>query len=149
MTNPRIPPLTPPYPAETGAWLAKWMPPGAPVEPLVLFRALATHPEFTDRMRPLGSGILGRASTIEPRERELVIARTCARCGCEYEWGVHMAFFAERVGLDADQISSLTHGSPYDPCWTAPGEVALLQAGDELHDTSQVGDACWIALCSH
>lgn len=39
-----------------------------------------------------------------PREREIVIDRTCARCGCEYEWGVHVAAFGSAVGLTPDQL---------------------------------------------
>ena len=41
------------------------------------------------------------------REREIVIDRTCARCGAEYEWGVHVAFFGERVGLTREEIAGI------------------------------------------
>ncbi|HEV7760231.1 MAG TPA: hypothetical protein VGO78_14620 [Acidimicrobiales bacterium] len=36
------------------------------------------------------------------RDREIVIDRTCARCGCQYEWGVHVAFFGDRAPRFAD-----------------------------------------------
>src|ERR1051326_9283685 len=80
---PRIPPLEPPYEPETAAALAKWMPPGATVEPLKLFRTLSRNQQISERMRPLGAGLLGRQSSLDPRDREIVIDRTCARCGCE------------------------------------------------------------------
>src|SRR5205823_11687948 len=40
---PRIAPLEPPYPPDIEAALAKWMPPGSPMEPLRLFRTLVVH----------------------------------------------------------------------------------------------------------
>ena len=83
----RIPPLDPPYEPEIEAMLAKWMPPGSAVEPLKLFRTLVRNREISERMRVLGAGILGRASSIDLPDREIVIDRVCARCGCEYEWG--------------------------------------------------------------
>ncbi|GHO60482.1 carboxymuconolactone decarboxylase family protein [Ktedonobacter robiniae] len=55
-------------------------------------------------MRPLGAGILGSHSSLDPREREILIDRTCAHCGCEYEWGVHVAAYGEAVGLDRTQL---------------------------------------------
>ena len=58
------------------------------------------------------------------RDREIVIDRVCARCGCEYEWGVHVAYFAGRVGLTIAQVASLTFGGSDDPCWTDEREPA-------------------------
>src|SRR5689334_4930253 len=95
----RILPLSPPYAPEVETMLRKWMPPGSAIEPLVLFRTLVRHGPLSDRMRPLGSGILGHG-TLPPRVRELLILRTCARAGAEYEWGVHVTAFATTAGLD-------------------------------------------------
>ena len=112
----RIEPLEPPYTAEVGELLAAMMPPGAP--PIGLFRAFARNVPMTRAMGGWGRYELGRELSLSMRDREIVIDRTCARCGCEYEWGVHVAFFAERVGFDADQVRSLTHGGADEPCWT-------------------------------
>src|SRR5690349_15021200 len=101
MEPPRIAPIDPPYAPDVAAWLAKWMPPGQAAPPLALFRTLARHPSLGDRMRPLGSALLGRGA-LPPRVRELLLLRTCARCGAEYEWGVHVTAFAAAVGLDED-----------------------------------------------
>jgi alkylhydroperoxidase family enzyme len=144
---PRIEPLAPPYDEVVGPLLASMMPAGA--DPILLFRTFARNPTMAAAMRGWGSYELGRDLSLSMRQRELIIDRTTARCGCEYEWGVHTAVFAERVGFDAAQITSLAHGSPGDPCWTDPAEVALLRAVDELHDTSRVGDGCWVVLCAH
>ena len=85
--------------------LRKWMPPEAGVEPLALFRTLVVHKALATRMRPLGAAILGHG-LLEPRDRELMIDRTCARCGAEYEWGVHATFFGPSVGLTERQLDA-------------------------------------------
>ena len=62
------------------------------------------------------------------RQREIVIDRTTARLGCEYEWGVHIAFFAERVGFDAEQVAATVTAPGDAACWSAD-EQALIAAG--------------------
>src|SRR5919197_1643847 len=113
-TSPRIAPLEPPYEPEIEAALKKWMPPGAETEPLKLFRTLVVHDELASRMRPLGAGILGHGR-VDPREREIVIHRTCARAGAEYEWGVHVLAFGKPLGLSDEQIAATARGSAEDP----------------------------------
>src|SRR5690349_14499399 len=97
--SPRLAPLSPPYDPEVATALTKWMPPGSAFEPLKLFRTLYLNPQLGSRMRPLGAGILGPQSSLDLHEREIVIDRTCARCRCEYEWGVHVAAYGSSVGL--------------------------------------------------
>jgi 4-carboxymuconolactone decarboxylase len=145
--NPRIAPLEPPYEPEIDAILKKWMPPGAETEPLRLFRTLAVHDELASRMRPIGSGILGHGR-VEPREREIVIHRTCARADAEYEWGVHVLAFGKPLGLSDEQIAATVHGSAEDPAWSER-DALLIRLADELHDTSTVSDALWADLAAH
>jgi 4-carboxymuconolactone decarboxylase len=144
MSGPRIAPLEPPYEPATEALLAKWMPPGADVEPLRLFRTLAVHDELASRMRPLGAGILGHPR-LQPREREIVILRTCARAGAEYEWGVHAVAFAQPLGLSDEQLEASVHGRDSDPAWT-DGDRELLAAADSLYDTAAIPDELWERL---
>jgi alkylhydroperoxidase family enzyme len=101
---------------------------------------------MAEAMRGWGGYELGRDLSLSMREREIVIDRTTARCGCEYEWGVHLAFFAERVGLSTEQVTSLTHGDASDPCWTDDRERLLIEAVDHLHDTSDLDDDVWHRL---
>lgn len=117
------------------------MPPGVP--PIRLFRTFAINLPMTAAMRSWGSYELSRNVSLTMRQREIVIDRTCARCRCQYEWGVHMRFFADRAGLTADQIGSLTHGGATDRCWTDPAETALINAVDALHDHATVSDDLW------
>jgi len=139
----RIAPLAPPYPADVAESLRKWMPPGAAVEPLALFRTLARHAALSERMRPLGALFLGRGS-LSVRERELVILRTCARTGAEYEWGVHAAAFAAAAGLDAAALAATRATVPGAPL--ADADLALVAVVDELHDSGTVSDAAWARL---
>jgi alkylhydroperoxidase family enzyme len=142
--SPRIAPLDPPYPPEIDAALRKWMPPGSEAEPLKLFRTLNVHEELASRMRPLGAGILGHG-TVEPRDREIVILRTCARAGAEYEWGVHVLAFAQPLGLSEAQIAATVSGDPADPAWPEPDSL-LITLADELYDTATVSDGLWTGL---
>jgi alkylhydroperoxidase family enzyme len=139
----RIAPLEPPYAADVDAQLASMMPVGQP--PIGLFRTFARNLPMTAAMGGWGRYELGRRLSLTLREREIVILRTCARCGCEYEWGVHVMVFAGRAGLTREQVASLTHGAPGDPCWATGREAVLIRVADALHDTSDVDDELWEA----
>ena len=128
--------------------LQRWMPPGAGVAPLLLFRTLATYAPLMQSMRPLGAHILGRRSALSLRQRELLILRVCARCGCEYEWGVHVTGFGKAAGLDAAAIAASVNGAPDAACFAA-GESALLLAVDELCAGPALADATWAELGKH
>ncbi len=140
--SPRLAPLSPPYEPEVAAALAKWMPPGSSIEPLKLFRILYQNQEMSSRMRPLGAGILGSQSSLDPRERELLIDRTCARCGCEYEWGVHVAAYGEAVGLSRVQLEDTARGIVEQGLWSEREHV-LIKLVDELHETATLSDEVW------
>lgn len=142
----RITALQPPYAEEAGALLASMMPPGVP--PIGLFRMFTRNVPMARAMHGWGRYELGRELTLSMREREIVIDRTCARCGCEYEWGVHVLMFGDRVGLTAAQVTSLVAGGPADACWTSERERLLLTAVDALHDTGDLDDALWSRLAA-
>ncbi len=144
--SPRIAALTPPFAPELDAMLKKWMPPGSAVPPLALFRTLAVHPELSSRMRPLGAALLGHG-LLTPRERELIIQRTCARAGAEYEWGVHAVAFGAAVGLGDAQQAATVRGAADAPTWT-PREQLLLALADELHASATVSAALWTRLAA-
>jgi alkylhydroperoxidase family enzyme len=140
---PRIAPAEAPYQPQIAAELTRIMPKG--VEPLVLFRTMARSPRVFEKM--FAAGLLDKGP-LSLRQREIVIDRTTARLSCEYEWGVHIAFFAERVALDAEQVSAIVHGPADAACW-APDEQALLAAIDDLVDRRTIAAATWTALAQH
>jgi alkylhydroperoxidase family enzyme len=142
--TPRIDPVQPPYPPQVAERLAAMMPPGVP--PILLFRTFVRNLPMTTAMSGWGGYELSRRLSLSMRDREIIIDRTCARCGCEYEWGVHVAFFAGRVGLSERQITSLTHGGASDPCWADERDRLLIEAADALHDAADIGDDLWHRL---
>lgn len=143
MAEPRIAPLQPPYTDEVGAVLEAMVPPG--IEPIGLFRTFARNLPMAEAMRGWGGYELGRSLAVSRREREVVILRACARCRCDYEWGVHVAFFAERVGLTPAQVEATATEGPGWAGWSG-NDALLVRFVDELHDSAQVGDELWAEL---
>jgi 4-carboxymuconolactone decarboxylase len=141
----RLAPLNPPYDPELARTLTRMMPPGH--EPLKLFRTVAHNRHILDKLRSTGSYLLN-FGTLDPADRELVIQRTCARCGCEYEWGVHAAVFGAHVGLTGDKLAATLTAAADDGAWTAR-EALLIALVDELHDTGTASDQTWDALTEH
>lgn len=135
----RISPLDPPYDAKLQSRLDAVMH-GAP--PLRLFTTLARDSRLFDKFF---SGSLLDRGHLTLRQREIVIDRTTALCGSEYEWGVHVALFAPKARLDAAAIHSLARGSADDPCWSDE-DRDLLRLCDALHRDCDVGDELWRAL---
>jgi alkylhydroperoxidase family enzyme len=138
----RIAAAQPPYAPAVQAAFDRIMPPGVP--PLVLFTTMARDERFFERFR--GGTLLDRGH-LTLRQREIVVDRITALAGSEYEWGVHVFFFAEHAGLDAAQQRSLVRGGSGDPCWT-PLERLLIRACDALHRTCDLDDELWEALRS-
>ena len=126
----RLEPLQPPYSDAVAGELAK-------LAPIALFRTLAHNPRVLGRVRR--GGLLDPGS-ITLRQRELVILRTCALCGAEYEWGVHVAAFARAAGLGAPEIAATVSG---DRAALGDAEGALFALCEALHRTATVDDALW------
>jgi alkylhydroperoxidase family enzyme len=144
IVTPRIGGLEPPHEPAVAAQLEKMMPPNVP--PIALFRTVVKNLPMAEAMTLWGGYELSRSLSLSLRDREIVIDRTCVRCGCEYEWGVHVAFFAEKAHLDRDQIRSLTHGNADDPCWTAVRDRLLIRTVDALCDHRDIDNTLWRAL---
>jgi alkylhydroperoxidase family enzyme len=142
----RLQPLGPPYEPDVEERLSAMMPPGVP--PILLFRTFARNMPMAAAMDGWGRYELSKRLSLTLRDREIVIDRTTARCDCEYEWGVHVAFFAERAGLSNAQISSLTCGDATDPCWGQDHDRLLIEAVDALHDAADVSDVLWHRLAA-
>ena len=136
----RIEAATPPYSQQVQETFDRLMPEGLP--PLVLFTTLARDERLWGRFN---KGALLDKGHVTLRQRELVICRTTALSRSEYEWGVHVSFFAERARLDERMLVSLVHGTADDACWSAEDSV-LIRACDQLHASSDIDDALWSAL---
>ena len=138
---PRLVPLAAPYPPEVEAELARMMPPGVP--PIALFRTVAHNPRVLARWR---GGMLLDKGSITLRQRELVILRTTARLGAEYEWGVHIAFFAAKAGFSEAERAATVHAGT--EAWSG-AEALLVRIVDALVDTATLEDALWAGAAAH
>ena len=139
----RIEPAAAPYEPAIADALGRIMPPG--MEPLVLFRTMARNPRVFGKM--FAGGLLDKGS-LSLRQREIVIDRTTARLGCEYEWGVHIALFASKVGFGTAEIAATAHGAADAACW-APDEQALVAIVDDLVDHRTIVEETWIRARKH
>ena len=135
----RIEPLSAPYSADVQAAFDVVMR-GAP--PLALFRTVARNPRVLQRM--MAGGLLDRGS-IPMRLRELMILRTTARCGAEYEWGVHVAAFAAQTPWTAAELHASVHEDAEAACWAARDRLKIRLA-DALHARHDIDDALWSDL---
>src|SRR5260370_40999539 len=123
----RIAPLAPPYSDRVGEDFAALMPPGVP--PIALFRTLAKNPRVLRRIRR--GGLLDPGS-ITVRQREIVILRTTARAGAEYEWGVHAAFFGSAAGLSDAELAATVIAGPDALCCNEEATL-LVRLAAEMH----------------
>jgi len=147
-TPPRLAPLAAPYDPEIEELLRAMMPRQTSIEPLKLFRTLAQHRLLAAAMLSLGRFLLGRELSLDLHDRELVIDRVCARCGCEYEWGVHALVFGARAGLSPEQLAATVTAGSEAAVWSAR-DALLVRLVDELHDGATVSEWLWKELAPH
>jgi alkylhydroperoxidase family enzyme len=138
----RIAPLQPPYDPDIQAQFDAIMR-GAP--PLMLFRVIAGHPRAWSKFR--AAGLLDRGP-LSLREREIVIDRTCVLTGCEYEWGVHVAAFADAAKLTDAEVRATVDDDAQAACWSS-AERALIAAVDALHHRATLSDEEFKTLAAH
>ncbi len=112
---------------------------------LNIFRTLAHHPKLLKRWLVFGTHILAK-STLEAREREILILRVGWKCRAEYEWSQHVVI-AREAGLTDEEIERIARG-PEDPAWGERDRL-LLRAADELLNDAFLSDAIWQALAEH
>ena len=138
----RIAGLEPPYAPEIREQFDRIMR-GAP--PLTLFRVVASNARAWEKFR---AGSLLDRGPLSLREREIVIDRTCALTGCEYEWSVHVATFAEAAHLSAEQVRATVLEGAAAPCWSESEQV-LIAAVDALHARATLSNDEFKALSAH
>lgn len=135
---PRLAPIEKPYSQEAEAAL-RLMP-----ADIALFRTVAHNPRVLTRWA--GGGLLDRGS-ISLRQRELVILRTTAMLGAEYEWGVHVAYFAEKAKFTPAEIAATVHGQAAD--WPQEDEALLVKIVGALIHSATIDNALWTQASAH
>jgi alkylhydroperoxidase family enzyme len=103
---------------------------------------LAHHPELTTAYNHFNGHVLF-ASTITPRQRELLVLRVAVLREADYEWAQH-AVLAGDAGISADELESVRVG-PADDSWST-FEAALLTGADELVRDARLSDGTWATL---
>lgn len=103
---------------------------------------LAHHPALTRAFHTFNGHVLF-ASTLSPRQRELLVLRVATVRHAEYEWRQH-AVLARDAGLGDDEIARVAAG-PDAPGWP-PLDAAMLRAVDELVADAAIADATWETL---
>jgi AhpD family alkylhydroperoxidase len=151
----RIPPLAPgDWPPAMRDALAALRPP-EPRHPLPerggdrpmglnVLGTLARHPALTTAYHTFNGHVLF-ATTLSPRQRELLVLRVAAVRRCDYEWAQHVVLGRD-VGLDGEEITRIAEGP--DASGWSPLERAMLVAVDELLGEARIGDATWAALAA-
>jgi alkylhydroperoxidase family enzyme len=107
-----------------------------------VYTTLVRHPDLFADFMVLGRRLL-RQSSLEPRDREMLILRTAYRCRARYEWS-HHDVLGRRAGLtDADlAVLSVVAVGPD----VAPAAALLIRAADELVGDHVLSDDTWAAL---
>ncbi len=132
----RIAPAAAPFPEAVQRRLAKLTPLNG--QHLLLFRTLARDERLFARF--MDGGLLDRGH-LTLRERELTILRVCALNRSDYEWGVHVAYFAERAGFTEAEVAASAAPFEAHP-WTGRDAV-ILRLCDALQDGSELPEDLW------
>lgn len=136
----RLAPLDPPYAPNVAKTLGRMMPEG--MDPLILFRTIAHNARVLERF---SRGSLLDKGSIPLRVREILILRTCALCGSEYEWGVHVTIFSAAAKLTEEQVKATAKADAGAECWDA-AEADLVRLADGLHQKAALDDDLWERL---
>jgi alkylhydroperoxidase family enzyme len=108
---------------------------------LNLFTTLAHHPRLLKRWSAFG-GLLLAGGTLPARDREVLILRTAANTGADYEWGHHLVIGAT-TGLSDAEMAGLASA---EAVTGSDHHALLVRAADELHADDVLSDATWAAL---
>jgi alkylhydroperoxidase family enzyme len=102
---------------------------------------LARHPELARAFHTFNGHVLF-ATTLTPRQRELLVLRVAAVREAEYEWAQH-AVLAGDAGITEDEVARVRSR---DADGWSPLEAALLRAVDELVRDALVSEEPWAVL---
>jgi alkylhydroperoxidase family enzyme len=103
---------------------------------------LARHPQLMRAYHTFNGHILF-TSSLDARQRELLILRVAALREATYEWEQHVVL-AEEAGISEQEIARIADG-PDAPGWSVE-DAAMLRAVDELVVDAMITDATWAAL---
>jgi 4-carboxymuconolactone decarboxylase len=108
-----------------------------------VFKTLAHDPELFERWSGLGQYLLN-ASTLPPRDREIIILRMGWLCQAPYEWSQHARIAKASANMTDAEVRAIAAGA------AAPSlsgfDRTLIRMTDELRYDTEISDATWAAL---
>jgi 4-carboxymuconolactone decarboxylase len=107
-------------------------------------RTYAHHPVLAANLLPFAHYIAS-GSTLDARDRALLVLRTAWLCRSEYLWA-HHAPAARRARLTQEDFARIASGP--DAAGWQTFDAILLRVADELHRNAFVSDPTWQALVS-
>jgi alkylhydroperoxidase family enzyme len=149
-------PLLPPdqWPPEMRDALAAMIPP-VPRHPRppsedrpragAVLQTFAHHPELAKAFFTFNGHLLW-ATSLTPRQREILVLRVAVKRRVAYLWAQHV-FEAKDSGLSDEEMSRVAFGP--DAPYLDPLEGAMLRAVDELIDDGAITEGTWEILASH
>jgi alkylhydroperoxidase family enzyme len=117
--------------------------PGRP-KGLNVLGMLARHPALAQAYNTFNGHVLF-ATTLSPRQREMLVLRVAVVRDAVYEWKQHVVLAAD-AGLSPDEVASIRDG-PSAPGWS-PFDAALISAVDELLRSATITDQTWEVLAA-
>ena len=106
---------------------------------------LAHHPELATAYHHLVGHALF-ATSLTPRQRELLVLRVAHRRDSAYEWAQH-AVIAADAGITPDEVERV-RADPADGDLWSQVDRAVLIAADDLLDDARIADHTWATLAS-
>ena len=110
-----------------------------------IFTTLGHHPKLLKRWLVFANHCLLKSS-LNPRDRELVILRAGWVSQSAYEWAQHNRIAFE-AGLSHEEITRVKKGA--DAVGWTESENILLAAVDELLETKTLNNTTWASLILH
>lgn len=111
-------------------------------KPLNIHGLMAHHSSLMQAWMPFRNHIVANSS-LEPRQRELLILRTAVNCSAAYEWSHHVVRGKE-AGLSVDEIQRVKQ-NPETAYWPDDDRALLLSADDCFHH-SMVSEETYVQL---
>jgi 4-carboxymuconolactone decarboxylase len=108
-----------------------------------VFKTLAHDPELFERWSGLGQYLLN-ASTLAPRDREIIILRMGWLCQAPYEWSQHARIAKASANMTDAEVRAIAAGAATSSL--GDFDRTLIRMTDELRYDAEISDATWAAL---
>ena len=108
-----------------------------------VYKTFAHHIDLYNAQSQLGQ-FVSKASSLSPREREIVILRMGWLCQSEYEWAQHARIAKGEAGLTDAQVHSIAVG-PTAKGWS-DFDRAVITMVDEIRYEAMISDVTWKTL---